>query len=291
MSNHTNGTHQQSDLHDKKSNALDVFYDITTQRSNKRISVFLDYDGTLTPIVSNPDQAIISNEMRTTVSNLSQHHDTSIITGRRIDTINKFLQLPELYYGASHGFDVYGPHLKPLHAPAENYLPLLKQFNDTVHDKTKHIQGSLVEDCKYSISVHYRNVTNDNDNKFIADTVDSVLNVINNSNNNNLKLKKHSGKCVWEIKPDMKWNKGYAVDYLIDLLYNDNKQNIIPVYIGDDVTDEDAFDVVNRYNNGLSVFVVNTTQSRPTKAKYTVKDQQQVQQLLENITKLGKTKQ
>ena len=274
-----------NELYDKKPNILSIWSDVK-QSIHHPLSIYLDYDGTLTPIVSNPDDAQVNSSMRNTIDELSKKYTTSIITGRRIDAINKFLQLPNLYYGASHGFDVYKPELVSLHAPAEHYLDILGKFRDTMRAAVSNVKGSLVEDCKYSISIHYRNVSTPADIEYISNSVDSVLQQCNESSE--LKLQKHGGKCVWEIKPSMSWNKGYAVDYLINLLYGSNNStgSMIPVYIGDDVTDEDAFEVLKKYKNSITVFVVNNTPSRATHAKYTVQDQDQVQKLLQNFIQL-----
>jgi trehalose 6-phosphate phosphatase len=282
----SSSSHPGQDASDfqSKPNILNEWSSIAPQLRDKEIAVFLDYDGTLTPIVSNPSDAKISDDMRSTVDQLSKRWNTAVITGRRMEVISSFLRLPELHYGASHGFDVYGPHEKPLHAAAHEYLPSLQKFRDAIHARIAHIKGSLVEDAKYSISVHYRNVASPSDAQ-ISEAVDEELNKINSTTE--YKLKKHGGKKVWEIKPDFQWNKGKAVEYLINLLYDKDKQkNLIPVYLGDDVTDEDAFKVLNNYPDSLSVFVINETTNRPTHAKYTVQDQQQVRELLERLSKL-----
>ena len=77
--------------------------------SHKRVVVFLDYDGTLTPIVSNPDEAFMSPAMRATVRSLAELFPTAIISGRGRSKVEGFVQLPELFYAGSHGLDIKGP--------------------------------------------------------------------------------------------------------------------------------------------------------------------------------------
>ena len=75
----------------------------------KRVLVFLDYDGTLTPIVCNPDEAFMSQSMRDTVRAVGETFPTAIISGRGRSKVESFVQLPELFYAGSHGLDIKGP--------------------------------------------------------------------------------------------------------------------------------------------------------------------------------------
>ena len=73
------------------------------------LAVFTDYDGTLTPIVSDPDAATLSDHMRDAVGKLSDKATVAIVSGRAREKLRNFVQLPELYYAGSHGFDIDGP--------------------------------------------------------------------------------------------------------------------------------------------------------------------------------------
>ena len=75
----------------------------------RQLVVFLDYDGTLTPIVSDPDAATLSDHMRDAVGKLSDKATVAIVSGRAREKLRNFVQLPELYYAGSHGFDIDGP--------------------------------------------------------------------------------------------------------------------------------------------------------------------------------------
>ena len=74
-----------------KPHALQSFSSIASTLQGKRVALFLDYDGTLTPIVSDPSAARITPEMTATIATLSARHPTAIVTGRKIDTIRGFL--------------------------------------------------------------------------------------------------------------------------------------------------------------------------------------------------------
>jgi trehalose 6-phosphate phosphatase len=82
--------------------------------AGKRVVVFLDYDGTLTPIVSKPDQAHLAPSMREIVHAVAQTFPTAIISGRGRSKVEAFVQLSNLFYAGSHGLDIRGPAVRPL---------------------------------------------------------------------------------------------------------------------------------------------------------------------------------
>ena len=89
--------------------ALQHLHSLLARVSGKRMVVFLDYDGTLTPIVSNPDRAVMSLRMRRIVRAVGESFPTAIISGRGRQKVEDFVQLPELFYAGSHGLDIKGP--------------------------------------------------------------------------------------------------------------------------------------------------------------------------------------
>lgn len=93
----------------KYPSALNVFDKIVACGRGKKIALFLDYDGTLSPIVDEPDNAVMSDQMREVVRNAAIHLPTAIISGRAVDKVFDFVKLTELYYAGSHGMDIMGP--------------------------------------------------------------------------------------------------------------------------------------------------------------------------------------
>jgi trehalose 6-phosphate phosphatase len=89
--------------------ALNMFERIIEEARGKQIVMFLDYDGTLSPIVDDPDRAFMTSKMRRTVKKMAKCFPTSIVTGRCIDKVYSFVKLAELYYAGSHGMDIKGP--------------------------------------------------------------------------------------------------------------------------------------------------------------------------------------
>ncbi|KAL5146418.1 putative trehalose-phosphate phosphatase J [Glycine soja] len=151
----------------KTSQALDMFDKIIDASKGKQFVMFLDYDGTLSPIVDNPDRAFMCDSMRKTMRKLARCFPTAIVTGRCKDKVYNFVRLAELYYVGSHGMDIKGPtttskynkdsKVEPiLCQPASDFLPLIDEVYQQLVEKTKSTPGALVENNKFCLSVHFR---------------------------------------------------------------------------------------------------------------------------------------
>ncbi|CAL5442101.1 unnamed protein product [Camellia sinensis] len=210
------------------------FEKIINHARNKKIVMFLDYDGTLSPIVDDPDRAFMSDEMRSTVRNVSTYFPTAIISGRSRDKVYELVGLAELYYAGSHGMDIMcpdretvfadpsnsikstGKHGKELNLfqPAREFLPMIDEVFRTLVENTKDIKGTKVENHKFCASVHYRNV----DEKSWSTIAQRVHNILKDYP----RLRLTHGRKVLEVRLS-------------------NGEDVLPIYIGDDKTDEDAF--------------------------------------------------
>jgi trehalose 6-phosphate phosphatase len=225
--------------------ALNMFERIIEEARGKQIVMFLDYDGTLSPIVDDPDRAFMTSKMRRTVKKMAKCFPTSIVTGRCIDKVYSFVKLAELYYAGSHGMDIKGPTKgfsrynkdKPsvLYQPAGDFLPMIDEVYKQLVEKTKSTPGAKVENNKFCLSVHFRCV----DEKKWSELASKVRSVVKNYPT----LKLSQGRKVFEIRPIIKWNKGKALEFLLESLGFENCNDVFPIYIGDDKTDEDAVKV------------------------------------------------
>ena len=81
----------------------------TSRTATGQLRRFLDYDGTLTPIVSHPEKALLSDSMRQAVQALATHASVAILSGRDLDDIRQRVNIGTIVYAGSHGFDIAGP--------------------------------------------------------------------------------------------------------------------------------------------------------------------------------------
>ncbi|KAF1888112.1 hypothetical protein Lal_00024124 [Lupinus albus] len=200
--------------------ALDMFEQIVDASQGKQIVMFLDYDGTLSPIVNDPDRAFMSHSMRKTVRKLAKCFPTAIVTGRSIDKVYNFVRLTELYYAGSHGMDIKGPSKsfkfnkdkkseEVLFQPANSeFIPMIAEVYQKLVEKTKSIAGAMVENNKFCASVHFRCV----DEKKWSELAQKVRSVLKEYP----RLHLTQGRKVLEIRPTIKWDKGMALQFLLE---------------------------------------------------------------------------
>lgn len=249
--------------------ALSDFASIAEQLKGKHLAIFLDYDGTLTPIVERPEMAILSDSMRATVRRLSELCTVAIISGRDLQDVQKLVGVKELFYAGSHGFDIAGPAGKRIENQQDlDFLPVLDAAEQTLRERLKPIEGSLVERKKFSIAVHYRRVADSH----IAD-VEAIVDELVGAQP---KIKKTYGKKVFDLQPNIDWHKGKAVHWLLKALELD-RPDVVPMFIGDDVTDEDAFKALR--DHGIGIVVMDSP--RPSAAKYAINDPDEVGRFFE----------
>ena len=234
-----------------------------------RAAVLLDYDGTLTPIVSQPEDAWLSDSMRQTLRELAARAPVvAILSGRDLDDVRRRVNIDGVVYAGSHGFDIAGAGgLRRELGSA--YLPVLNTAETEVREALEEIPGAQLERKHFSVAAHYRNV-NENDAFRVAVAMDTVA-------ARHRELRRINGKKVYELLPDIDWNKGKAVLWLLETLGLESRSGgIRPIYIGDDRTDEDAFRVLEQRGIGILV----SEQSQPTAARYSLKDPAEVERFL-----------
>ena len=259
--------HQQ----DRKPAALRDWPNLRGKLAGKRVALFLDYDGTLTPIVSRPELAVLTEERRAILRRLAARIPTAIVSGRGREDVEELVGLPELAYAGSHGFDIVGPGGASVgHAVADWIEPLMQRVADSVRPKLAGIEGVVIEEKRFSIAVHYRLVDEANVARIEAIVDDAIA--------SDTRLKKARGKKVYEVRPDIDWDKGKALLFLLEALGLDGP-DVVPFYIGDDVTDEDAFAVLR--DRGVGVLVSETP--RPTEAAYWVQAPWEVYALFDRL--------
>lgn len=252
--------------------ALTALEEFVRLGENKRLVVFLDYDGTLTPIVSRPELAVLSAAMRNTIMTLAEQVTVAIISGRDRPDVERLVKLENLFYAGSHGFDIAGPHgFHVRHEIGAHFLPALDRAEGIIRERLASVRGSLIERKKYSIAVHYR-LVHVNDVEMVRQAVLAVLSRVP-------ELRKRDGKKVFEMQPDIDWDKGKAVLWLLQAM-NLKKSSVLPVFIGDDLTDEDAFRALQDFGIGIVVM----DQPRPTVARYILKDSEEVGHFLARLS-------
>jgi trehalose-phosphatase len=241
---------------------------------NRQLAVFLDYDGTLTPIVSHPEKAFLSNSMRQALQSLAMQAWVAILSGRDLDDIRQRVNIGAIIYAGSHGFDIAGPRGLRKEV-ATQFLPKLDVAEKELGKQLAGIPGVHVERKRFSIAAHYRKVS-EGDLPKMEEAVSEIA-------ARHRELRRMQGKKVYELLPDIDWDKGKAVLWLLETLGLE-RAKVRPIYIGDDRTDEDAFRALGRRGVGILV----SEQPRSTAARYALKNPAEVERFLRELTLMTK---
>jgi trehalose 6-phosphate phosphatase len=213
--------------------------------AGRRPAVFYDFDGTLSDIVDDPDAARPVAGAVEAVGKLAAQCPVAVLSGRDLADVTKRLGVPGIWYAGSHGFELTAPdgtHHQNEDAAAA--IPVLDQAAGELRDRLGAIPGVVVEHKRFGVAVHYRNAA--------RDRVGEVAAAVRAAGRRDA-LRVTTGREVIELRPDMDWDKGKTLRWVIDHLDRATAGPLLPLYFGDDITDEDAFDAISA--DGIPILV------------------------------------
>lgn len=242
--------------------------------------LFLDYDGTLAPIVRDPGRARISAAMLGVLRRLADEQSihTAIVSGRSIEDLKRFVPIPDMTLAGNHGMEIEAGGARFVHPAAKKTAPALREAGRIYKRRLRNIPGAIVENKGYSLAVHYRRV-GERRRAEVEQTFHDVYNDLSGRN----ALRTAEGKMVFELRPRADWDKGKAVIHLMKTIPS-KRSGKFPIYIGDDRTDEDAFKAVAK-KGGAGVLVA----GRPfaSNASYYLRGVQDVREFLLAVMRLA----
>jgi trehalose 6-phosphate phosphatase len=249
---------------------------ILNDGSGRKIALFLDFDGTLVPIQKDPAQCFLSDATKKILTSLSGSDCCylGVLSGRSLSDIRKRVRIRKIYYAGNHGLDIQGPDLSYTHPKALLSKPAINFAERALRKEIANIDGAWIENKKLTVSLHFRSVKEEN----IA-LVKKVFHAVADEFAEKKLLSVIKGKKVLELAPDVSWNKGSAALWILRQL----KDKCLPIYIGDDRTDETAFRALNK--KGITIRV---GRSKKTDAEYYLKGHWEVTRLLKEILEYAK---
>ena len=240
--------------------------------SGRAPAVFLDYDGTLTPIVPDPDRALLPEPTRDALLRLRERWPVAVVSGRDLADVREKVGIEGLAYAGSHGFEIVTPDGRHELRGAE-HLPDLDSAEAELRDELP--SGARLERKRVAIAVHVRGMD--------PDRVPEVARVVDEVAARHPRLRLSEGKAIFELRPDLDWDKGRALRWFLEVLGLE-RDEVVPLYVGDDVTDEDAFREIR--DSGLAVVVRGEDDARPTLAHAALDGPDEVRAFLEHLADL-----
>jgi trehalose-phosphatase len=227
--------------------------------------LFLDYDGTLSPIVADPSAAALVEGAHQALESFASQCPVAILSGRDLADICTRAPIPGIWYAGSHGFELTGPDgTYHRNEAAVAAIGVLEGAAAELSEILAGIPGVRVEHKRFAVAVHYRQVAPEHLGEIVS--VTHKLGLRDG-------LRVTSGRMLVELRPDIDWDKGATLAWIRDRI--DAEGCLVPIYIGDDLTDEDAFDAVQF--DGIGIVVRHDEDSdRKTAAHFALQSPDQV---------------
>jgi trehalose 6-phosphate phosphatase len=208
----------------------------------------LDFDGTLAAIVPRPADAALLEGALPILQRLAARPDTTVavITGRGIPDVRRRTGLQDIHYAGNHGLELEGPHIRWVHPGAEAERSTLKRVRRELDALQHEWPDVIIEDKSVSLSVHFRTVEDRAAGEKIVARVHELAGRVPG------RIRLMGGRRVVEIRPDVEWDKGSALTKLRETL---GLMHAPAVFIGDDVTDEDAFRALDTASGDVGIVV------------------------------------
>jgi alpha,alpha-trehalase len=234
--------------------------------------VLLDFDGTLSAIVDDPDSAALVDGAADALEALVAQCDVAVLSGRDLADLAPRVGLPGIWYAGSHGFEITAPDGTRHHQEtAEAAVGVLEQVAAELRDRFALLDGVLVEHKRYAVAVHYRAA-----GPGVVREVTATVHTIGQRSD----LQVTNGRKVIELRPKIAWDKGKALRWIVHRIAG--PEPVLPIYIGDDLTDEDAFDAV-RYD-GMGIVVRHGEEgNRPSAARFALDGPEAVREFIERL--------
>ena len=242
----------------------------------KHIFLCADFDGTIVPIRPRPEEASLCSGRRRLLEKISKLNSLSlgIISGRALKDIKEKIGLEGLIFAGNHGLEIAYKKRHFIYPAAKRHIPLIAKIARRLVKEVTHFPGAVLEEKALTLSLHYRLVKGRNLPRLKAVFLRVLRPYLATG-----RLRLSRGKKVWELRPPNEWDKGKALLWLARKL---RAKKALVIYIGDDLTDEDAFRALNRIG-GLSILV---GRRKTSLARYYLKGTSDVQKFLREIYKI-----
>ena len=232
-----------------------------------------DFDGTLSEIVATPEAAALLPGNADLLRHLSKTpgYTAGVLSGRALHDVCRRVGVDGLVYAGNHGLEISAPGIEYLHPGAQTLIPDIAAAAARLSAALAHIPGAFVENKTFTLTTHYRQSA-ESCHRQVMELFEQAASPLIDAN----LCQVTTAKAALELRPAIDWNKGKALEYIRRRICPD----AFPLYIGDDATDEDAFEVAQNFG-GAGVFV--GPPNTPTRAQFRLDSPQVVQDFLSRL--------
>jgi trehalose-phosphatase len=213
--------------------------------NGRHLLVLLDFDGTLCEFQAAPGQVQLPESRRALIERLRQHATVGIVSGRRLADVRSRCGLDGIVFAGQHGLEIDGLGARFAHPDLYAGTVAVKEAASRLGELTAALRGVFVEDKEASVVLHFREADADAQRDAIAAFASVAGPYVDRE-----QLRVMRGSYMLELLPSIEWNKGNAVDWIADRVREHDGDPFI-VYIGDDVTDQDALAAIE--DDGLPI--------------------------------------
>jgi len=232
----------------------------------KHVALLLDFDGTISPIVKKPENAYITEKVRHTLKKINKVFPIIIVTGRPFYVIKKKVKVAKFIYTASHGLEWNLNNKLERKTLPKLTEEKINQIRQIIKNIKKDYPSLIIENKPYSVTFHYHRMSV-KDKKTFKGWLKKFLKPIYKQSS----IRIFHDKETIDITPNLHWTKGNVAKLALKYLYKKTKRNYMPIYIGDSLTDEDAFIALKK--DGITVRV---GKNKKSAAKWYLKNQKEV---------------
>jgi trehalose-phosphatase len=223
---------------------------VDSRPSETAFVLLLDFDGTLAEFNPDPAAPELTPERYELLSAIARRPTMSlgIVSGRRLDDLRRRTRLPDhVYHAGLHGLELEVHGKRETHPDLGLAIERMSGLADCLKKLLDEFPDGYIEDKGASVAVHTRRLPKDMHSRAFARA--DVLAVPWIAKNY---VRRLEGNCVVEYLPNIKGHKGDATNWITADVETKLQRPAWVAYIGDDITDEDAFNAITA---GISILV------------------------------------
>jgi trehalose-phosphatase len=218
-----------------------VAAEVSRRLAGRHLLLLTDFDGTLADLAPTPADAVISRDVQASLTTLAgcAGVTTGVVSGRRMDDVGARVGEAVQFTAGLHGLEIRGPGVAFHHYALDAVGPVLAGIAQAAVRELAWCPGVLLEDKTYALTCHVRLAP--------AELADRALEEFEALAEPQLEahvLKLLTSAKALELLPAVDWHKGRAAEWIRARVRAQVAEPVSVVYLGDDRTDEDAFDAL-----------------------------------------------